>query len=72
MDYKNVEYVLSAKRLKACQTCWALFFGWFNFYLLYRQSSKNVKPDALFCLFEDPGREAETILYRNVVVGSLS
>ncbi len=73
-DHKNLEYIRSAKRLSSRQARWALFFGRFNFTLSYRPGSKNVKPDALSCLFGAPEGEltAETILPEGMVVGALS
>ncbi len=56
-DHKNLKYICSAKRLSSRQACWALFFGRFNFNLLYRPGSKNVKPDSLSRLFGAPERE---------------
>ncbi|XP_067231400.1 uncharacterized protein brd8a isoform X2 [Chanodichthys erythropterus] len=73
-DHKNLEYVRSAKRLNSRQARWALFFGRFNFTLSYCPGSKNVKPDALSRLFGAPGggAPADTIVPREMVVGSLS
>ncbi len=72
-DHKNLEYIRSAKRLSSRQARWALFFGRFNITLLYQQS-KNVKPDALSCLFWVPEGElvAKAILPEGLVVGTLS
>ena len=63
-DHKNLEYLQTAKRLNSRQARWALFFGRFNFSLVYRPGSKNVKPDALSRRFETPGRmeDPDTIL----------
>ncbi len=73
-DHKNLEYIHLAKRLISHQAPWALFFGRFNFTLSYRPGSKNVKPDALSCLFGAPEGELtnETILPEGVVVRVLS
>ena len=46
-DYKNLEYIHSAKHLNPRQARWALFFGCLNFALTYRPRSRNIKPDAL-------------------------
>lgn len=65
-DHKNLEYYRSAKRLSLHQARWALFFGHFNFTLLSRPGSKNLKSDALSLLFWACRGEltAETILPR--------
>ena len=53
-DHKNLEYLRSAKRLRPRQARWALFFSRFAFHITYRPGSKNVKPDALSRMFDDP------------------
>ena len=52
MDHKNLEYIRSAKRLNSRQARWALFFNHIDFSLSYHPSTKNIKPDALFRLFD--------------------
>lgn len=47
--YKNLIYLRTAKRLNACQAGWPLFR--FNFSISYHPGSRNIKPDALSCLF---------------------
>ena len=51
-DYKNLEYIRSAKCLNPRQARWALFFNRFNFSLSYQSGFKNVKPGALSRLFK--------------------
>ncbi len=46
-DYKNLEYLRSAKRLNPRQARWALFFTQFQFFITYRPGDKNVKADSL-------------------------
>ncbi|XP_077306266.1 uncharacterized protein LOC143925677 [Lithobates pipiens] len=53
-DHKNLEYLKSAKRLKPRQARWALFFSRFVFHITYRPGSKNVKPDALSRMYNEP------------------
>ncbi len=55
-DHKNLEYIKSAKRLNSRQARWALFFGRFDFSISYRPGSKNIKPDALFRIFDHSDR----------------
>ena len=45
-DYKNLEYLQTARRLNSRQARWALFFSRFNIHLAYQSGMKNVKPDA--------------------------
>ncbi len=73
-DHKDLNYISSAKRLSSLQARWAFFFDRFCFPLSYRPGSKNIKPDALSCLFASPGREAppDTISPRGVMVASVS
>lgn len=51
-DHKNLEYFRSAKRLKPRQACWALFFTCFCFHIT--PGSKNIKPNALSRMFDNP------------------
>ncbi|XP_029292890.1 uncharacterized protein LOC115011797 [Cottoperca gobio] len=51
-DHKNLQYIQSVKRLNSRQARWALFFTRFKFTLTYRPGSKNIKADALSCLFD--------------------
>lgn len=53
-DHKNLEYLSTAKRLKPCQARWAQFFSRFVFHITYRPGLKNVKPEALPRMFDDP------------------
>lgn len=48
-DHKNLQYVLTAKRLKPEKPGGPYIFTRFNFTLSYHPDSKNVKPDALSC-----------------------
>ncbi|TWW74436.1 Retrovirus-related Pol polyprotein from transposon opus [Takifugu flavidus] len=66
-DYRNLEYIRTAKRLNSRQARWSLFFTRFNFTLSYRPGSRNSKADALSRQFagmedEGPGRTTENIL----------
>lgn len=73
-DHKNLEYIRTAKRLNARQARWALFFNRVNFTLSYQPGSKNMKPDALSCLF-DPDtalRSPTSILPSSCVVGAVT
>ncbi len=72
-DHRNLEYIQSAKCLSSRQTCWALFFGYFNFALSYRPGSKNGKPNALSRQFSAPVNEppSDTILPSGRVVGAV-
>ncbi|KAI2668864.1 Transposon Tf2-6 polyprotein [Labeo rohita] len=51
-DYKNLEYLRSAKLLNHRQARWALFFSRFDFSVTYRPGSQNTKADALSRLHE--------------------
>lgn len=53
-NHKNLEYLRTAKCLKPRQALWALFFSRFVFHFMYRPGSKNVKPDAISRMFDDP------------------
>ncbi len=55
-DHKNLEYIKSAKRLNSRQARWALFFGHLDFSISYCPRSKNIKPDALSCIFDHSER----------------
>lgn len=57
-DHKNLEYLLTAKRLNPRQARWALFFTRFNFTVTYRPGSKSTKADALSRI-EERGNEVE-------------
>ena len=58
-DHKNLAYIQGAKRLNSRQARWALFFTRFNFTILFRPGSKNIKPDALSRLFDPPDAESK-------------
>lgn len=66
-DHKNLEYLRSAKRLKPQQARWVLFFSRFSFHITYRPGSKNIKPDALSRMHDNPKdlSTPETILPAN-------
>lgn len=65
----ELAYIQTAKRLKK-----ALFFGQFNFSFTYQTSSRNIKPDALFCqhVTEKSSSTLDTILPSTCVVAALS
>ncbi len=69
-DYKNLEYIKSAKKLNSRQAHWALFFGHLDFSISYRPGSKNIKPDALSCTFDHSERPSspEPILPQKMVI----
>ncbi|KAL0194547.1 hypothetical protein M9458_008119 [Cirrhinus mrigala] len=46
-DYKNLEYLRTARRLNARQARWSLFFSRFHFQVTYRPGSRNGKADGL-------------------------
>ncbi|KAK1797632.1 hypothetical protein P4O66_008002 [Electrophorus voltai] len=46
-DYKNLEYLHTAKRLNARQARWSLFFTRFKLHLIYRPGERNTRADAL-------------------------
>ncbi len=73
-SHKNLEYTRSAKRLNSRQARWALFFGCFNFSISYRPGSKNIKPDALSCVFDQSERplSPELILPQKIVVSAVT
>jgi hypothetical protein len=62
-DYKNLEYLLTAKRVNPRQACWAMLFIRLNC-TFSRPGSKNVKQDALSRLYSSTATlsESETIL----------
>lgn len=64
MDYKNLSYIQTTKRLNSRQARWALFFGRFYFTLTYRPDPRNTKPDALSSQFtvDNTGSEPEAIV----------
>ncbi|KAL0200145.1 hypothetical protein M9458_003332, partial [Cirrhinus mrigala] len=66
-DYKNLEYIKSAKRLNSRQARWALFFDHFDFSIIYR-------PDALSRMFDHSERlsSPEPILPQKVVISVLA
>lgn len=59
-----------AKRLNSCQAYWSLFFKRLHFIISYRPGSKNMKTDALSCVFlcEETQGEPEMILPASCVV----
>ncbi len=71
-DHKNLEYIRSVKRLSSRQARWALFFGRFNFNLLYRPGSKMSSLTLSLALVWGPRGGTEAILPGGVVVGALS
>lgn len=46
-DHKNLACIHTAEQLNSRRARWALFFGTFNFTLIYHPGSRNVKLDAL-------------------------
>ncbi|KAG1927055.1 retrotransposable element [Pimephales promelas] len=70
-DHRNLEYIRSAKRLNARQARWALFFDRFDFSILFRPGSKNLKPDALSRQFDssEGASTDERVLPPRCVVG---
>jgi hypothetical protein len=46
-DHKNLEYFMSTKLLKCCQTHWAEYVSRFNFKIVYYPGQAGAKPDAL-------------------------
>ena len=73
LDYKNLEYLQTAKRLNSRQARWAVFFSRFNFHLAYRPGTKNVKSNDLSRYFENPIKEtnSDTILRPEVFVPAI-
>lgn len=71
-DQKNLENIRSAKRLNPRQARWMLFFERFNFTLIYRPGSRNIKPDARQFSPDECTEEPETIMPSNRVVASLT
>ncbi len=73
-DHKNLEYIQSAKRLNSRQARWALFFRRFDFSISYRPGSKNIKPDALSCIFDHSDRPVspECIVPERLVVSAVT
>lgn len=51
MDHCNLQYLRKACRLNPCQEHCALFFTHFNYSISFRPGAKNIKTDALFCLW---------------------
>lgn len=64
----------SAIRLNSRQARWTLFFGRFDFSISYRPGSKNIKPDALSCIFDHSEHppSPEPILPQKVVISVVS
>ncbi len=52
------------------QARWALIFGRFYFSISYRSGSKNIKPDALSCIFDHSERPScsEPIVSQKIFV----
>ncbi|KAJ8333220.1 hypothetical protein SKAU_G00421160 [Synaphobranchus kaupii] len=73
-DHQNLIYLKSAKRLNARQARWSLFFARFNFSVSFRPGSRNIKADALSCIFSLPSSPAdpEPILPASCVVAAVS
>lgn len=46
-DHKNLEYIISAKRLNSCHAQGALFFTKFNFPMCYHPGSRSTNSDTL-------------------------
>lgn len=46
-DHKNLEYIISAKRLNSCHAQGALFFTRFNFPMCYHPGSRSTNSDTL-------------------------
>jgi RNase H-like domain found in reverse transcriptase len=46
-DHKNLEYFMSAKKLKRRQACWSLLLARFDFLMHYRPGKTMGKSDAL-------------------------
>ncbi len=63
-DHKNLEYIKSTKKLNYRQA----------FSISYRPGFKNIKPDALSCIFDHSERSSspEPILAQKVVISVLS
>ncbi|XP_051752594.1 uncharacterized protein LOC127514149 [Ctenopharyngodon idella] len=72
-DHKNLEYLRDAKRLNQRQAHWALFFTRFHFSISDRPGPKNVKADALSCLYtpEESNEVPEPILPENIIVSPI-
>jgi len=47
MDYKNLEYFMTAKKLNHRQARWSLYLARFDFKLIHRPGRSIGKPDAL-------------------------
>ena len=74
-DHRNMEYILSAKRLNSRQACWSLFFDRFNFTLSYCPGSRKIKPDVLSRQFpecSDETVEPSTIVLASCLVASVT
>ena len=74
-DYKNLEYLQTAKILNSHQARWALstFLSRFNFHLAYRPGSKNVKTNTLYRYFESSTKDnnTDTILRPEVFINAV-
>ena len=73
-DHKNLTYLRTAKRLSPRQSRWALFFTRFNFSIMFKPGSENVRADALSRQFSDlpEPEEPEPILPATCFVGALT
>jgi len=47
MDYKNLQYFMTVKKLNRRQACWSLYLAHFDFKLVYCPERSIEKPDAL-------------------------
>jgi len=47
MDHKNLEYLMTAKKLNHCQACWSLYLACFDFKLIHCPEHCMGKPDVL-------------------------
>ncbi|KAK3572131.1 hypothetical protein QTP86_022209 [Hemibagrus guttatus] len=73
-DYKNLEYIKSAKRLNPRQARWSLFFTRFQFTVTYRPGSKNSKADALSRRHDPPQAESkpDPILPPSIIIAPVT
>ncbi len=68
-DHWNLVYLQNAKRLKAFQARWALFFARFHFTITSRPGSKNIKADTLSWVHQpDSPSTPEPVLSPAVIV----
>lgn len=72
-DYKNLEYLRTAKRLNPRQACWSLFFTRFHFTVTYRPGSKNTKADVLSRQYDHEltSQDPKTILAPDLIVAPI-